>query len=73
MQRIFSGVVGLSLESDTSVRVRNVGLQHRRCTIKIAARRKESDFEDAKDYARRARSALDNAAMSAMNCDCQMA
>jgi len=33
----------------------------------------ESDFEDAKDYARRAKSALDDAAMSAMNCECQMA
>lgn len=33
----------------------------------------ETDFEDAKDYARRARSALDDAAMAAMDCKCDMA
>ena len=33
----------------------------------------ESDFENAKVYARRAKSALDDTAMSAMNCQCQMA
>jgi hypothetical protein len=30
----------------------------------------ESDFEYAKDYARKARSALDDASMSAMDCGC---
>lgn len=30
----------------------------------------ESDFESAKNYARRARSALDDASMSAMDCGC---
>ncbi len=33
----------------------------------------ETDFEDAKNYARRARNALDEAAMSAMDCKCLMA
>jgi hypothetical protein len=33
----------------------------------------ETDFEDAKDYARRAKSALDDAAMAAMDCSCDMA
>lgn len=33
----------------------------------------ESEFEEAKDYARRAKSALDDAAMSAMDCQCPMA
>jgi hypothetical protein len=33
----------------------------------------ESDFEDAKDYARRAKSSLEDAAMSAMNCGCDLA
>jgi hypothetical protein len=32
-----------------------------------------SDLETAKSYARRARSALDDAATSAMNCGCQLA
>ena len=30
----------------------------------------ESDFESAKNYARRARSALDDASMGAMDCGC---
>jgi len=34
---------------------------------------KETDFESAKDYARRAKSALDDAAMAAMDCKCDMA
>ncbi len=33
----------------------------------------ETDLDDAKDYARRAKSALDDAAMSAMDCQCHMA
>lgn len=33
----------------------------------------EADFEAAKDYARRAKRALDDAAMSAMDCRCEMA
>lgn len=33
----------------------------------------ETDFEDAKDSARRAKSALDDAAMAAMDCKCDMA
>ena len=33
----------------------------------------ETDFEAAKDYARRANSALDDAAMAAMDCRCDMA
>lgn len=32
----------------------------------------ETDFESAKDYARRARGALDDAAMAAMDCRCNM-
>jgi hypothetical protein len=42
-----------------------------RTKLKRAAN--ETDFEDAKDYARRARSALDDAAMAAMDCKCDMA
>ena len=33
----------------------------------------ETDFEAAKDYARRAKSSLEDAAMSAMDCGCDMA
>ena len=33
----------------------------------------ETDFEVAKDYARRAKRSLDDAAMSAMDCGCDMA
>jgi hypothetical protein len=33
----------------------------------------DTDFEAAKDDARRARSALEDAAMSAMSCECQLA
>lgn len=33
----------------------------------------ETDLEAAKDYARRAKRALDDAAMSAMDCRCEMA
>ena len=33
----------------------------------------ETDFEDAKDYARRAKGALDDASMAAMDCRCDMA
>ena len=33
----------------------------------------ETDFEDAKDYARRAKSALDDASMAAVDCRCDMA
>lgn len=33
----------------------------------------QTDFEDAKDYARRAKSALDDAAMAAMDCKCDAA
>lgn len=33
----------------------------------------ETDFESAKDYMRRAKSALDNAAMAAMDCKCNLA
>jgi hypothetical protein len=33
----------------------------------------ETDFDDAKDNARRASNALDDAAMSAMDCGCQLA
>lgn len=33
----------------------------------------ETDFEAAKDYARRAKRALDDSAMSAMDCKCSMA
>jgi hypothetical protein len=33
----------------------------------------ETDFDSAKDYARRAKSALEDAAMSAMDCQCSMA
>ena len=33
----------------------------------------ETDFEAAKDYARRAKRALDDSAMSAMDCRCSMA
>lgn len=33
----------------------------------------ENDFDAAKDYARRAKSALEDAAMSAMDCQCSMA
>lgn len=33
----------------------------------------ETDLEDAKDYARRAKSALEDAAMAAMDCKCDMA
>ena len=40
---------------------------------KLRGAANESSFEDAKDYARRAKSALDDAAMSAMNCRCEMA
>lgn len=42
-----------------------------RTKLKRAAN--ETDFEDAKDYARRARSALNDAAMAAMDCGCNMA
>jgi len=42
-----------------------------RTKLKRAAN--ESDFEDAKDYARRAKSALDDAAMAVMDCKCDMA
>ena len=41
-----------------------------RSKLKRAAN--ETDFESAKDYARRARSALDDAAMAAMDCGCIM-
>jgi hypothetical protein len=33
----------------------------------------ETNFEDAKDYARRAKGALDDAAMAAMDCSCDSA
>jgi len=33
----------------------------------------ETDLETAKDYARRAKNALDDSAMSAMDCQCTMA
>ncbi len=33
----------------------------------------ETDFDSAKDYARRAKNALEDAAMSAMDCQCGMA
>jgi len=42
-----------------------------RTKLKRAAN--ETDFESAKDYARRAKSALDDAAMAAMDCKCDMA
>lgn len=42
-----------------------------RTKLRRAAR--ETDLEAAKDYARRAKSALDDAAMSAMDCKCHMA
>lgn len=42
-----------------------------RTKLKRAAN--ETDFEDAKDYARRAKSALDDASMAAMDCQCDMA
>lgn len=42
-----------------------------RTQLKRAAN--ETDFEDAKDYARRARNALDDAAMAAMDCECTIA
>jgi len=42
-----------------------------RTKLKRAAN--ETDLEDAKDYARRAKSALDDAAMAAMDCQCDMA
>ncbi|MGB7480433.1 MAG: hypothetical protein WA924_08905 [Burkholderiaceae bacterium] len=42
-----------------------------RTKLKRAAN--ETDFEDAKDYARRAKSALDDASMAAMDCRCDMA
>ena len=41
--------------------------------IKLSRAAKETDFESAKDYARRAKSALDDAAMAAMDCKCDMA
>lgn len=40
---------------------------------KLNSATNETDFEGAKDYAGRARSALDDAAMAAMNCGCNMA
>jgi hypothetical protein len=42
-----------------------------RTELQRAAR--ETDLEAAKNYARRAKSALDDAAMSAMDCACHMA
>jgi hypothetical protein len=40
---------------------------------KLLRAARETDLEAAKDYARRATSALDDAAMSAMDCKCDMA
>lgn len=42
-------------------------------STKLKRAANETDFEAAKDYARRARSALDDAAMAAMDCKCTMA
>jgi hypothetical protein len=49
----------------------SVNVEDARTKLRRAAN--ESDFEEAKDYAQRAKSALDNAALSAMDCDCSMA
>ena len=49
----------------------SVNVDDARTRLRRAAN--ESDFEDAKDYARRAKSALDDAAMSATDCQCPMA
>lgn len=40
---------------------------------KLTRAAKETDLESAKDYARRAKSALEDAAMAAMDCECDMA
>jgi hypothetical protein len=40
---------------------------------KLKRGRQWNNFEDAKDRARRAKSALDDAAMAAMDCNCDMA
>lgn len=49
----------------------NYSVDDARTKLKRAAN--ETDFESAKDYARRAKSALDDAAMAAMDCKCTMA
>ena len=55
----------------TSCNMLSYSVDEARTELKRAAN--ETDFESAKDYARRARSALDDAAMAAMDCKCDMA
>ncbi len=49
----------------------SMNVDEARSQLSRAAR--ERDLESAKDYARRAKGALEDAAMSAMDCKCQMA
>src|SRR5262249_8923979 len=58
-----------ALAGDCSMLVSNV--DDARTRLKRAAN--ETDFESAKDYARRAKSALEEVAASAMDCKCDMA
>ena len=49
----------------------SINIDDARTKLRRAAR--ETDLEAAKDYARRAKRALDDSAMSAMDCECDMA
>lgn len=76
----FLGISGVSIllflaavpgASASTCDVISYAVDDARMKLKRAA--KETDLEDAKDHARRAKNALESAAMNAMGCECDMA
>lgn len=68
---VFVAAVPVPRASAFSCSMLSSAVDDARTKLKRAA--EETDLEDAKDYARRAKSALESAAMAAMDCKCDMA